>query len=229
MEENNLKVTLGVIGISLVLVGAVVALVQLTQRPIQEEISKLEGNSVHILGNKDAEISVVEFSDFQCPACKVAAPELKRFMSDYKDQVKFVFRHFGLPQHQNALLASYAAEAGEKQNKFWEVHDWLFANQSSWQSATVSGEYFYGEFGDELGLNKDKFLEDYKSNDVRDRVAADNSLAKELRLSSTPSIFINGVLYSSVLDYDQLVQLSGVTVVNTGTPTSSISPTPEPT
>ena len=212
MEGSNLKLSIGVIVGSLVLIGGIVfaatALEKPTQVDVAETVGTVEGTNTQ--GNPESEIVIVEFSDFQCPACGAAFPEVKEFVEQYADQVQFVYRHFPLPQHGNARPAAYAAESAGRQGRFWEVHDWLFENQNTWSDATVDAEYFYDQLSEELELDRDRFVSDYQSNEVRDKVALDAADARGLGVNSTPTFFINGQKQSGVISYDQLVELTGV-------------------
>ncbi|NTV30522.1 thioredoxin domain-containing protein [candidate division WWE3 bacterium] len=229
MQGNDIKLSLSVILGSILLVAAIVFVARVFDRPDIVAVDQTVGESRPTQGNSNATTTIVEFSDFQCPSCKAAQPIVDKFMSDYRDQVKLVFRHFPLPQHQNSNAAAYAAEAADHQGKFWEVHDWLFTNQSTWSAVEVSGEYFYDKFGADLGLNKDQFLADYVSNDVRSVVDSDRSAANSLKVNSTPTFFINGKRFSGVTSYDDFVSASGVTPIaptqTIDVPQESVAPT----
>lgn len=218
MEDNSLKITIGVILGSVILIVGVVGFISMVEKPDIVDVQEIVRESGNVKGAQDSGIVVVEFSDFLCPACKVAAGEIQRFMDDYPDQVKFIFRHMPLPQHQNAKFAAFAAEAAGKQEKFWQVHDWLFENQDMWEEAQVTGEYFFEQFGEKFELEKDKFVQDYKSDEIRGLVTQDLDDAAQFGINSTPTFFINGKKQTGVLAYDKLVELTNV---------QSISPSPQ--
>jgi len=144
-----------------------------------------------VKGNKEASITLLEYSDFQCPACKSYAPMIKRLSEEYKDTLKIVYRHYPLPQHKNASAAARASEAAGKQGKFWEMHDMLFDKQEEWsgESDIVARLESYAE---SLGLNKDQWRADYESQEVKDAVNADVTLANTIRVNSTPTFVLNG-------------------------------------
>ena len=144
-----------------------------------------------IKGNKDASITLIEYSDFQCPACKTYAPMIKKLSEEYKDNIKVVYRHYPLPQHKNAKAAAYGAEAAGKQGKFWEMHDLLFEKQEEWSNEGDITEKL-SIFAESLGLNKDEWRADYESQEVKDAVNADVTLANMINLSSTPTFLLNG-------------------------------------
>ena len=126
--------------IVLVVIGSVFGIIKLaskSQTPgsgsdtLALTISAINDNE-NVKGNKNATTTLIEYSDFQCPACGSYYPILKKVAEDMGAQVRFAYRHFPLPQHKNAKLAATVAEAAGKQGKFWEMHDLIFQNQSDW-------------------------------------------------------------------------------------------------
>lgn len=222
MSEGDLKLSIGVVLGSVVLIGLIVGAAVLFDKPDQVDVTTAIGDSVNISGNASAETVVVEFSDFECPACASVEPVVQQFMETYGDQIKFVYRHFPLPQHTNADAASYAAEAAALQGKFWQVHNWLFDNQSVWIDGAVDADYFYGQFGEKFGLDQERFSTDYKSDAVRSVVSADRSAGQGLGVNSTPTFFINGKKHAGTLSLAQMVELTGV---QEPTPTIAVEPT----
>jgi len=167
-----------------------------------------------ILGSKDAEISVIVYTDFQCPYCSQAAPELERFQADFADRVNVVIRHFPLISiHDRAMSAAKAAEAAGAQGKFFEMHDALFQSQSTWGAAgyTVAQfDQFALNLAQQIGLDTKKFGEDYQSETIQAKLdIAYNDATEKIGLSGTPSVFIiiNGVPYKGPYDY---VSLKGI-------------------
>ncbi len=140
-----------------------------------------------VLGNPEASIVVEEFSDFQCPACRSAAPVVKGIVNKYKDQIKFVYRHFPLLSiHPRAYDAALASECANDQGKFWEYHDILFANQPNFKKDQLVG------YARDLGLDVNEFSACLQSRARKEIVDADLGKAKELGLNSTPTFFVNG-------------------------------------
>ncbi len=150
----------------------------------------------------DAKVTLVEFGDFQCPACGASHPIVKQLMGDYKGQVNFVFRHFPLPMHKNAMKAANAAEAAGAQKKFFEMHDLLFENQTEWAEDN-NPEKLFEKYAQELKLDIDKFNEDVKSKKYEDKVKADQADGNAVGVNSTPTFFINGTMQAGGLPYDQ--------------------------
>jgi protein-disulfide isomerase len=152
-------------------------------------------------------VTVVEFGDFQCPACGAAYPQLKKIQGDYAGKVTFVFRNFPLQMHANAPAAAYAAEAAAKQNKYWEMHDKLYETQSDW-SELPSDETVakFNGYAEQLGLNIDQFKQDEAGDAVKQAVEADKTDGNALNIQSTPTIYVNGQQAASY-DYATLKTL----------------------
>ena len=164
-----------------------------------------------ILGSKNAEISIIVYTDFQCPYCAQAAPELERFQADFADRVNVVVRHFPLTSiHDRAMSAGRAAEAAGVQGKFFEMHDALFQSQSTWGGSGYTVEQFdqYAlELAKQIGLDTTKFSADYKDPAIQAKMdVAFNDASEKLGLTGTPSvfIFINGVAYQASYGYSTL-------------------------
>lgn len=193
-----------------VLVAAVVivlgGVLMLTSSPAQTgtsngEIiptSRLIAADSQTTGPADAPVTIVEFSDFQCPACGSQHPELQKLLSAYPTQVRFVYRHFPLPQHTYATPAAKASEAAGLQGKFWEMHDQLFSHQDKLKDEDIRG------YAQSLGLDMNKFESDWQSQAVSDKVNADRLAGSGLDINSTPTSFINGKRFAGVMTFSQL-------------------------
>jgi protein-disulfide isomerase len=145
----------------------------------------------HIKGNKDATVTLTEFSDFQCPACASFQPVVSELMAQYGDNLKFEYKHFPLPIHNYTQQAAVAAEAASQQGKFFEFHDKLFQNQQEW-SSSATPQVFFAQYAEELGLDVEKFKMHQNSSVLRDEVRKDLAEARELGLTGTPTFFLNG-------------------------------------
>jgi protein-disulfide isomerase len=142
---------------------------------------------------------MVVFSDFQCPACAVAAPLLSQLAAD--DTISLVYRYFPLTGiHANAIAAAEAAQAAALQGRFWEFHDLLFARQTAWadQSPTDAAAAF-AAIATEVGLDTARWRSDAESSTVAEVVSSDAQQAQDLQLRGTPTIFINGEQFSGPL------------------------------
>lgn len=149
----------------------------------------------HSFGPEEAQVTVVEFSDFQCPACKAAEPMIQQLKNNYSDSVKFVYRHFPLDSiHPNARLAAQASEVASDQGKFWEYHKILFDKQGEWSDVADKQQVLnlFGEYAAQLQIDKADFLEKIETQEVVERVAKDADLGSALRVSSTPTFYVNG-------------------------------------
>ncbi|NCS31979.1 DsbA family protein [bacterium] len=211
MDQNDIKLAAAVVIGSLVLIAGVVGLAALNDTPDVVDVVDAKGIDRPSKGNPDASIVIVEFSDFQCPACAQAFPTAKTFMETYGEQVNFVYRHFPITQsHPNALSAAYATEAAKQQGLFWEVHDWLFENQTSWATAEVNVDYWFAQFGEDLGFDEDQFKSDYVSDTVRNAVSTDRSDAQQFGVNSTPTFIINGKKLAGSIPLATFIKESGV-------------------
>jgi protein-disulfide isomerase len=137
-------------------------------------------------GQSDAWVTIVEVSDFQCPFCGRAVATLKQIEDTYKDDVRIVFKHNPLPFHQRAMPAALAAECAHEQNKFWPLHDKMFADQTHLEDKDLEG-YAKG-----AGINVDKWKKCLTDPKVKSRIEGDQALANKLGARGTPAFFING-------------------------------------
>jgi protein-disulfide isomerase len=153
-------------------------------KQVRKNTKALIGDSP-VMGASDRQIVMLAFSDFQCPFCATANKSLKEFMAKHKDKVTLVYKHFPLTQiHPEALPAARAAWAANKQGKFWEYHDALFANQAK------LGEAFYTETATSLKLDLKKFDADRKLAD--NFIVEDFKLGRKVGVDGTPTFIMNG-------------------------------------
>ncbi|MFT7328083.1 MAG: protein-disulfide isomerase [Crocinitomicaceae bacterium] len=146
----------------------------------------------HEKGNPESNIRLVEYSDFQCPACKNTAPIISSLIEEFGDQFVFEYRHFPLRSiHPNAQVSAQAAEAAGIQGKFWEMHDMLFDKQAEW-GQSFNPERYFRTYAIELGLNEDRFRFDLESDAVKDRVNADYDAGVEAGVKGTPNFILDG-------------------------------------
>jgi protein-disulfide isomerase len=152
-------------------------------------------------GPASAKITVVEFSDFQCPFCSRVNPTMARIAKEYPDDVRIVFKHLPLSIHPKAPAAHAAAEAAHRQGRFWEMHDAIFADQ-----AGMSPER-YREYAQQIGLDLERYDRDLKAAEVQKRVAADTAEAEKLGVTGTPAFFVNGRYLSGAQPYESFQRL----------------------
>lgn len=147
----------------------------------------------HTEGQGKKGLTLIEYGDYQCPVCEAYYPTVKQVAAKYNTDVYFQFRNLPLSQlHPNAFAAARAAEAAAMQNKFWEMHDALYEQQTSWNSSTAPYSVFES-FAQQLGLDINKFKQDYQSTAVNDAINADiNTFNKTGKQQGTPTFFLNG-------------------------------------
>lgn len=145
-------------------------------------------------GPDDAKVTLVEFSDFQCPACRSYYPFIKQATEEFPDDLRVVYRHLPLTViHPNAEPAAKASEAAALQGKFWEMHDMLFEKQDEWSGKEDPKEMFVS-YANEIELDVDQFTNDYESEEITQRIDQHKQIALEEDLDSTPTFFVNGAL-----------------------------------
>ena len=145
----------------------------------------------HVRGNANAPVTVEEFGDFQCPTCGTYYGEMKKIEAEYGDRLKVIFRQLPLSMHEHALMAAQAAEAAGMQGKFWEMHDKLYENQTTWTTAKDLLPVFV-DYAKQIGLNPDQFVKDLNSETVATRIFQDGKRAHTLNFKGTPSFLVNG-------------------------------------
>ena len=151
-----------------------------------------------VRGNPKAPVTIVLFSDFQCPFCARVGPTLEEAQRVYGDKVRIVWKHQPLPFHPNALPAAKAAEAAREQGKFWPMHDRLFATQ-----ATLSPDA-YQRIAREIGLDLRRFDEALRSGKGQARIEEDQRLASQVGANGTPTMFVNGEKVVGAVPFEQL-------------------------
>ncbi len=154
---------------------------------------------------KQAKIQIVEFADFQCPACAVQAPYIRQLLDKYKDQVDYVFRI--IPIHNYSKDAAAAAYAAGEQGKFFEMGDVLFAKQDEWSTDKSKLTEYFISYATQIGLNVEKFKTDIVNNraayDARVDIDAKDAVA--MSISSTPTMIVNGKeSFRGVLTFEKL-------------------------
>ncbi len=157
-------------------------------------------------GGDGAKVVLVEYSDFQCPACRSFAPYLDELNEKLGADLKIVYRHFPLPQHTNAIPASFASEASARQGKFWEMEKLLFDRQNDWAQAQNARSIFEG-YAKELGLNMEQYATDVSSDEVKEKVENDRRGGIASKVNSTPSFFLNGERMTGYESFDQFKTL----------------------
>lgn len=148
----------------------------------------------HTYGNMKSKVIIIEYADYQCPGCKSAYPVIKQITEKYKDQIGFIFRNYPLYNaHPNAFAAASAAEAAGMQGKYWEMHDKLYENQSSWSTlgGTDRTDYF-ASLADQIGGNAGDLRNNLELPAIKQKIDFDAALGKKVNVKGTPSLFSGG-------------------------------------
>jgi protein-disulfide isomerase len=145
-------------------------------------------------GPAGARITLVEFSDFECPYCSKAAAKVEAILKAYPKDVRLVYKQFPLPSHPHAKMAAVAALAAQAQGKFWPMHDKLFAQYNSLSPEAIA------TMASALGLDVTRFRQDMQSAQIKQTVEQDVADGDKLIVDSTPTFFINGKKYNGTLE-----------------------------
>ncbi|MCL4360334.1 DsbA family protein [Patescibacteria group bacterium] len=193
--KGETKLFLGFVAAILVIVGAAVFFFSSpagqSATPAADRTLLVRSDSEKI-SSPSARATLVEFADYQCPACGAYYPVVKQVVSEFTGKLNFVFRNFPLDQHPNAKPAAYAAEAAGRQGKFWQMHDLIYTNQVKWSDSPDAAAIFEG-YAKTLGLNMDHYKKDVASQAVSAMIDRDVSDATALGVDATPTFYLNGV------------------------------------
>lgn len=155
-----------------------------------DQVKPIELTGSPSKGPTDAPIVIVEWADFECPACRAAVPVIDGVLAKHPNDVRLVFKNFPLEIHQNAESAARAAMAADRQGKFWQMHHDLFMSEAPLTKGTIDG------IAKKLGLDMAQFGKDLESEATADRVARDRKQGDAVRLHATPTIYVNGREFS---------------------------------
>ncbi len=193
---KNIWLLIGSLGVTLLIVVAVAVLfTKKANAPVlPADPTLVLGDQRFVKGSKDAKITIVEFSDLQCPACKAAQPLIDDLLQEASTSARLVYRQFPLRTvHKNALAAAKAAEAAGVQGKFWEMHDKLFETQSDWEGDADPSAHFE-EYAKAVGVNVDTWKKDLQNKDLEARISKDEQDGNTLGINGTPTFYVNNVL-----------------------------------
>ncbi|MEZ4216869.1 MAG: thioredoxin domain-containing protein [Myxococcota bacterium] len=164
-------------------------------RPSDDRRYEVRTEGAPSWGPETAKVTVVEFSDFECPYCARVYPTLQRLRQEYGDDLRVVFKHLPLPMHRRARGAHAAAIAADRQGRFWEMHNRMFEHQRLLSDAQ------YADWAREIGLDVDAFEAARTSSEVAATIDRDLAEAEALGVSGTPAFFINGRFLSGAQPY----------------------------
>lgn len=196
-ESKIILAIAAVVGVGIVALMMMVGSSQMSAAEIMDKVSREDSRSV---GSGD--VQVVEFGDYQCPACAQTNPAVEQIKEEYDDKITFVYRHFPLGGHANAFPAAEAAEAAGVQGKFWEMHKMLFESQTQWAAMADPTDAFVS-YAEHLELDVDKFKSELEERKHKPAVVAGQSDGYAVGVTGTPTFFINGKRQSN-FDYDTL-------------------------
>jgi len=152
----------------------------------ESEVVEIDIDGAPSRGSQMAPVTVVEFSDFECPYCGRAHPVLQQLLRDFEGRVRVVFKHYPLSAHPHAMPAARAAVAAGNQDRFWEMHDLLFEHQRQLEEEDILG------YAEQIGLDMERFRADIASAETQDRVEADKEAGERAGVEGTPTFFVNG-------------------------------------
>jgi protein-disulfide isomerase len=158
--------------------------------PLGTEVYKVELGDAPQKGGKEPKVTIIGFSEFQCPYCNRGKGTIDELLKIYKDDLRFAFRHFPLPFHNNATPASIAAVAAQQQGKFWEMHDKMFANQQALAAADLE------KYAQEIGLDMAKYKAAIADPKTKELVDSDQKMGSNFGVQGTPSFFLNGRMFA---------------------------------
>ncbi|MEO7970857.1 MAG: thioredoxin domain-containing protein [bacterium] len=190
---NNLRPFLIIALVLLVAAAGTALLLKSNQRVDSARAGDVESSDTAKKNvSADAVVTLEEFGDYQCPPCGQLHPTLKKLKQEYGANLNLIFRNLPLTKiHQNALAAAQAAEAARIQNRFWEMHDLLYENQSLWKD-DINPRSIFTQFAKDLGLNTWQFTRDMDGEQIQMRIEADADAAAKQGIDGTPTILING-------------------------------------
>ena len=205
MEEskNSGNMKWIVIGLAVVLFFGffIFAVISSKQKPIKPVTLS---NSGWVRGNLNSNVTLIEYGDFQCPACRAFEPIMLQARVDYDKKIKIVFKHFPLKNaHPNAMAAAISAEAAGAQGKFWEYHDLLYDKQSEWAPQADPTENFISYAG-LIKLDLDKFKNDLKNKDFEKKINDQEDEGINVGVNATPTVYVNGKYLGVPGSYDAL-------------------------
>lgn len=210
-QETKMIIGIG-LGTVAVFIAIVFAVTKTNTAPAVNKIADVKiliREDSYKITTSTATVTMVEFADFQCEACRAAQPGVKLLLEDYKGKLNFVARYFPLPGHQYSRLAAQSVEAAGEQGKVWEMQDMLFERQEEWggdakpaTKAQVMG--YFLDYAKTLGLNVEQFKQAIESGKFEAKISRDFADAESLNLTGTPTFFINGKKVLEAPSYSNL-------------------------
>lgn len=197
MDNSKIFIGIGLATLLILVVGVVVVskTTNSTTPAKPVDTTLLVKSDSNKMTGANSKVTLVEFGDYQCPACGAVYPLVKQITDANKDNMTFVFRNFPLSQHANADMAAEAAEAAGSQGKYWEMHDKLYASQADWSDDKNPLDKFVN-YAKDLGLDTAKFKQEVSDKKYAAKIAADQDDGNRLGVNATPTFYIDGVQFS---------------------------------
>lgn len=170
----------------------------------------------HTIGPANAKATLVEYADFQCPACKAYVPWIENLVKDFPNDLRVVYRYFPLKQiHYQAQNSAEVAEAAGLQGKFWEMEKVLYENQEKW--ANTTGKEPFNTYAEAIGLDMAKFASDLKLSSTKERVDADLEQGISIGINGTPTFYLNNKKIPNPQRYEDFKALIAEAIKNAPT------------
>ena len=212
MKAKELWVWIGILAVIFAALWGLIALVN-GSNPSTDSTAQtrtpapISNQDITLGATNSAKVTLIEYADFQCPACVIVANFIKRATIDFKGKLQIAYRFFPLTNsHQNSMTSAQAAFAAYKQGKFWEMNELLYQNQDTWATDNNAQEIFTG-YAQKLNLNIDQFINDYTADSTKKFINSQEDEGMKINITSTPSLFINGELIQNPQNYEALKQV----------------------
>jgi protein-disulfide isomerase len=211
-KRNGLFKKVGtIVGVVLVVVISIVGLIKLAGLSGSSSSSGINlppvSKSDITKGNPKSKVTLIEYADFQCPACAAYHPLINQLLADFNGKIFYVYRMFPLSSiHKNAIISAQAAYAAYKQGKFFEMGDYLFNKQTEWADISDPTTTFT-DYAKLLKLDANKFKADMNSDEAKNYVADSENQASSIGVNATPTFFINGGQIINPANYDEFKKL----------------------
>src|SRR5260221_256570 len=152
---KNVPLLIGTLAATIIFIVVIAFFFSTTDKTVVADTGLIRGKTQNVVGPANAKVTMIEFGDFQCPACGATEPIVQQLRTQHKNDVLFVFRHFPLTEiHKNAQQAAQTAEAAARLGKFWEMHDMLYATQNDWSDLDANGvKAKFAEYADKLQID----------------------------------------------------------------------------
>ncbi len=190
MKEET-KWLLGIGVLTLLVIGAIAFYYGKNNPSAPAETDLLIREDSQTITAASSTVTLVEFGDYECPACATIAPLVESILKEYEGRLTFVFRNFPLVQHTRAIIAAEAAETAADQGKFWEMNKLLYQKQNEWV-ASENPESLFAQYATELGMNAAAFSQSLADHKYADKIQRDTEDGRALNIAATPTFFING-------------------------------------